>query len=217
MEEVAAGFHPVESAYTCSKLHYLVSTLSDAMVRRAKIPITESLSAMIIPDSLGVLQPDEIFVSFSNTGPIDPITQCPISHLEGPVVAFRSPCKLPTDVRKFTAVYRHELAHLKDCIVMSASVACSRSPGSYFAGGDYDGDTACLIWTRAIVDAFENAHDHFASIPNDFEEDNFDKEVVQGEEFLSRLEGQDDEMKTINYQSFLLGALLDDKSTGHCQ
>ena len=67
------------------------------------------------------------------------------------------------------------------------------------------------------MDAFENADESFADVPPGFESENFDKEVVKGDEFLSRLDGADTETVVANCQKFLLGALLDDKSTGHCE
>ncbi|KAK8861624.1 hypothetical protein IAR55_002447 [Kwoniella newhampshirensis] len=174
MEAVAAGFHPSESAYTGSKLHHLVDMLSSKMVREFKIPVDQSLSAFIIPDTSGVLAPDELYISFSGTGPVDPETQCPIQHLEGPCLAFRSPCKLPTDVRKFKAVWKQDLAHLKDCIVLSANASlCKRSPASYLGGGDYDGDTVQLFWGKELVDRFSNADDSFADVPEWFGEGEF--------------------------------------------
>ena len=220
MMAVMAGFHPLQSAYTSAKLHHLISTLSDSMIRKFRIPIERSITAFIVPDSLQILKPDEIFVSFSSRCPIDPITQCPIPHLEGPVLATRSPCKLPTDVRKFTAVYKHELAHLKDCIVMSASsVFCSRSPASFLGGGDYDGDTVTLYWDPALVEPFQNSADHYADVPEGFEETNFEKEVVKVKDFLDALkkDGADEETMIANQQSFLLGALQDDKAAGNCK
>ncbi|KAK4686078.1 RNA-dependent RNA polymerase, partial [Tremellales sp. Uapishka_1] len=215
MESVMAGFLPSESAYTGQKLHRLMKVQSESLVRKFKIPIEASLSAFIVPDSMEILAPDEIFICFSGTGPVDPETKCPMSYLEGPCLALRSPCKLPTDVRKFTAVYRPELSHLRDCVVMSASSAlCKRSPASFLGGGDYDGDTVQLIWDPMIVNDFQNADDSFAEALPTFETDNFDKEVVKGDVFLESMEGQGEEAWIINYQKFLLGALLDDRSTG---
>jgi hypothetical protein len=141
-----------------------------------------------------------------------------LTHLEGDVLAFRSPCKLPTDVRKFRAVYKPELSHLTDCIVMSAhSDLCERSPASILGGGDYDGDTVQLFWDRELVEPFRNADVGIADMPAGFENKYFDKEVVSGWEFLREMGGRSEEMRIANYQQFLLGALLDDKATGLCK
>jgi hypothetical protein len=219
MEAVASGFHPAQSAYTAYKLHHLVNTLIQSRIRRFKIPVAESLSAFIIPDSLQILAPDEIQISFSGQGPIDPETQCPLTHLEGDVLAFRSPCKLPTDIRKFKAVYKPELAHLTDCIIMSAQAINKRSPASFLGGGDYDGDIVQLFWAKELVEGFTNADDGIADLPEGFEAENFDKEVVKGSEFLDVVEkeGMGEEEKVMGMQEFLLGALKDGNSTGQCE
>jgi hypothetical protein len=219
MEAVASGYHPAQSAYTASKLHHLMSTLTTSLVRRCKISVAESLSAFIIPDSLGVLAPNEVHISFSGQGPTDPTTQCPRTHLQGDVLAVRSPCKLPTDVRKFKAVYKPELAHLPNCIIMSAQACNRRSPASFLGGGDYDGDTVQLFWAKDLVEGFRNADEGFADLPAEFEAENFDKEVVKGYEFLNALEDGDgsEEQEEAGMQAFLLAALNDDKSAGHCE
>jgi hypothetical protein len=220
MMALASGFQPKTSQYTCAKLHHLVATLSDAMIRRFQISIDRSITAFIIPDSLQILKPDEIFVSFSTRLPVDPDTLCHIPHLEGPVLAFRSPCKLPTDVRKFNAVYRPELAHLKDCVVMSASSEfCARSPASYLGGGDYDGDTVQVFWDPALVEPFQNAPDEYAMVPDGFVSENFEREVLKVSEFLMALEvaGADEETRIANQQRYLLGAIEDDMAAEKCE
>ena len=218
MDAIASGFHPRLSTYTSQKLHHLMGTLTDSLVHRFKIPVEKSLSAFMIPDAQQVLGPNEIFVAFSGAGPVDPDSGYAMSFLEGPCLASRSPCKLPTDVRKFMAVYRPELAHLKDCVVMSAhSRLCHRSPASYLGGGDYDGDTVKLFWDPRLVNAFTNADDGYAAVPKDFEKENFNKTVVKGDEFLRGLEKAEEDTRIVNYQSFLLNALLDDKATGCCE
>lgn len=216
MEAIAARFNPLESQYTGHKLHHLAKTLLNADVRNLRIKVENSLSAFIVPDPLGVLAPDEIFIRFASSAPVDPETMCPLTHLEGDVLAFRSPCKLPTDVRKFRAVYKAELSHLTDCIVMSAhSDLCERSPASILGGGDYDGDTVQLFWDKELVEPFRNADVGIADMPPGFEDKYFDKEVVSGWEFLREMGGRS-EVRIANYQQFLLGALLDDKATGLC-
>jgi hypothetical protein len=212
-----SGFHPNSSDYAMKKLNGLVDRQISQLVNDSRIPIPQSVSAFIIPDSLGLLAPDEVFCSFSGAGPEDPETRCPISHLTGSVLVFRSPCKLPTDIRKFKAVYRPELCHLKDCIIMSASsTLCAQSPASFLSGGDYDGDTATVIFDPRLVSEFQNADDHFATTPETFEEENFDKGLVKGTEFLRNLGEAEDDTVTLNNHTFLLGSLLDENLTGIC-
>ncbi|WVF65849.1 hypothetical protein IAT40_000586 [Kwoniella sp. CBS 6097] len=215
MGAISSGFLPANSAFSAAKLHHLLGNLSSKMTQEMKLPVEESLSAFIIPDSLQILQPHELFISFSCNGPIDPITHCPMTHLEGEVLAFRSPCKLPTDVRKFRAVFKPELAHLKDCVVLSASSElCHRSPASYLGGGDYDGDTVQLFWNEDLVANFKNAEDHFAEPPDNFESENFDKEVVQGTTFLNEVEGESEDTSIAKMQRWLLGAVKGEELVG---
>ncbi|WWC68587.1 uncharacterized protein I206_102517 [Kwoniella pini CBS 10737] len=215
MQSVASGFHPAKSMYAALKLHNLVEDLSKKMTREFKSPVKQSLTAFIVPDSLGLLAPNELFICFSNNGPIDENTQIPMTHLEGDVLAYRSPCKLPTDVRKFRAVYKPELAHLKDCIVLSAnSRDCIRSPASFLGGGDYDGDTVTIMWAKELVEPFNNSPDDLASTPKGFEEQNFDKSVVKGTEFLDRIKGLNEAERVREMQGWLLDAVLGDQLTG---
>jgi hypothetical protein len=65
MEAIAARFNPLESQYTGSKLHYLVKTLLHADVRNLRILVENFLSAFIVPDPLGVLAADELFIRFA--------------------------------------------------------------------------------------------------------------------------------------------------------
>ena len=218
MMVVDAGFDPRRSAYACDVLHQHVENQTKRLTQEFKIPLTQSMSAFIIPDSLGVLGPTEIFVAFSGEGPVDQITGCTLCHLTGPVLAFRSPCKLPTDIQRYNAVYRPELRHLTDCIIMSASASeCRQSPASFLAGGDYDGDTATVIFDPLLVEPFVQADDDIANVPAGFEDQNFEKELVKGDDFLERLSGADEEAIIRNYQTFLLGAVMDDKNTGMCK
>ncbi|WWC87943.1 uncharacterized protein L201_002843 [Kwoniella dendrophila CBS 6074] len=215
MESVASGFHPANSAYPASKLHHLVDQLSKKMVKDFKIPVPQSLTSFIVPDSLQILAPDEIFICFSGNGPINEESGVPITYLEGEVLAYRSPCKVPTDVRKLKAVYKPELTYLKDCIILSAnSVLCKRSPASYLGGGDYDGDTLSLFWDESLVKPFKNAEDHYAETPEDFEEENFDKEVLKGVDFLASIEGLEEDEKIRELQNWLLSAVMGDELTG---
>ncbi|WVR03757.1 hypothetical protein IAU60_000752 [Kwoniella sp. DSM 27419] len=216
LEMVSSGFHPSQSSHTALKLHTLVGILSTNLIRNLKISVAQSLSAFIVPDSLGILRPDELFIAFSGRGPTDPVSQCPLTHLQGDVLAYRSPCKVPTDVRKFKAVWRPELSHLKDCIVLLAnSRLCQRSPASYMGGGDYDGDTVQLIWDSSLVEPFTNASDTYADTPDDFVELNFDQEVVKGETFLEGISNANTEERVSRMQEWLLASVQSDTMTGH--
>jgi hypothetical protein len=101
---------------------------------------------------------------------------------------------------------------------MSASPDCTQSPASFLAGGDYDGDTATIIWDPALVEPFIQAPDDIANVPSGFESENFEKELVQGSDFLRALSRtKANEEDTISsYQVFLLGAVSDEPLAGLC-
>jgi hypothetical protein len=139
-------------------------------------------------------------------------------YLLGPVLALRSPCKLPTDIQKLSAVYKPELAHLRNVIVMSAnSETCKRSPASDLSGGDYDGDTIQLIWDKELVGSFINAKEDQLPAEKEFVEDNFEKKCITGNEVLEGLRGKGEEDRMVNLQHFLLGGLGGDVMTARCE
>jgi len=212
-----AGFKPTVHTDGCvfaaTKLRMLVRGLMTKLVSDLKIKVDQSASAFIVPDTLGILAPDEIYVSFASEEPVDPRTGTTIPILQGDCLVFRYPCKLPTDVRKFKAVNKPELSHLRDCIVLSAnSELCTASPASFLAGGDYDGDVATVIWDQDLVQPFTNAPDELAQPPADFDS-NFVKQVTSVREVLDAC-GGDEAMLVTNVQHFLLGSLLDEHLTG---
>lgn len=206
------------ASWAAGMLRCVVKSLADNAVTDIRISVDQSATAMIVPDTLGVLAPDEIFVSFSADQPVDPVTLRRINFLEGDVLIYRSPCKLPTDVRKLKAVVRPELFHLRDCIVLSAnSKLCTASPASFLGGGDYDGDTATVIWDERLVTPFTNAPDEMAFPPETFEQDNFVKKTVSVREILDAVGTEDEAAKIMNVQYFLLANMLDQHLTGICR
>jgi hypothetical protein len=213
---LCAGFDPQKSAYTAGKLRSLVKMQCETIINRFRLPVARSLSAFIVPDPLGVLAPDEIFIS-TDEPLIDPITLKPSWCLLGPVLALRVPCKLPTDIQKMVAVYKPELAHLRNIIVMSASSElCRQSPASVLSGGDYDGDTVQLYWGEELVGPFVNAEGSAIPEPG-FIDENFEKSLVKGTQVLEALKHKSEEEKVVNLQRFLLAGLGGDTLTAKCE
>lgn len=56
------------------KLKFMVKSLTDRAVSDFKLPVEQSLSALIVPDTLGVLKPDEIYVAPSSATIVNPRT-----------------------------------------------------------------------------------------------------------------------------------------------
>ncbi|KAF8684547.1 RNA-dependent RNA polymerase [Rhizoctonia solani] len=129
---------------------------------KCHLHIPNSAQGFIIPDPLGILDVGEVFCGFGR--PVRDNSGTDISTVLGPVLVSRNPCILPSDMRKVIAVECPELwaAGYTDVIVFS--VKGERSLASMLAGGDYDGDTAILIWEEALVNQFTNSATHFADV-----------------------------------------------------
>lgn len=69
-----SGLLPHDSMWMSQKLKFMVKMLTDRAVSDFKLPIEQSLTAMIVPDTLGVLQPDEIYVAPSSATITNPRT-----------------------------------------------------------------------------------------------------------------------------------------------
>ncbi|KEP48177.1 RNA-dependent RNA polymerase [Rhizoctonia solani 123E] len=170
-----AGFSPTDR-FVMEKLVYLQKKLMTEAVNRYRIAIPESVRALIVPDPLGVLEEGQVF--FASSQPIQTnrsgLTHC----ITGPVLVSRNPCIQISDTRKVIAVNSHELWSRSYFDVIIFSTEGSRSLASLLSGGDYDGDTAVMIWDESITSPFQNSHKEFADPSIDFERVNFNKSKV---------------------------------------
>lgn len=90
----------------------LLRKLAVAMVRKkARIPLEKAVCAIGFLDKLGVLNPGEIFVQYT-----DRKTQ-EITAVKGNVLVGRSPCLDPGYVQQVTAADYPELYHMVDVVV----------------------------------------------------------------------------------------------------
>lgn len=69
-----SGFLPDESVWMSQKLKFMVRSLTDRAVSDFKLPVEQSLSALIVPDTLGVLKPNEIYIAPSSATLVNPRT-----------------------------------------------------------------------------------------------------------------------------------------------
>lgn len=69
-----SGFLPDESVWMSQKLKFMVRSLTDRAVSDFKLPVDQSLSALIVPDTLGVLKPNEIYIAPSSATLVNPRT-----------------------------------------------------------------------------------------------------------------------------------------------
>ncbi|KAG8995167.1 hypothetical protein FRB94_005760 [Tulasnella sp. JGI-2019a] len=138
-----AGFRP-ESMPTLRKK--LQRFLESALARAAndfKINVPRSLSAIIVPDPLGILQPDQVSICLSQFH-IDETNNRRVHVLEGSCTILRNPAKQETDIRKVMMVNCPELHDYRDVIVMPITDT-ERSLASRLSGGDYDGGVRGFI------------------------------------------------------------------------
>ncbi|KAJ3821510.1 RdRP-domain-containing protein [Lentinula raphanica] len=109
---------------------------------RSRIRVPGSYTLLGICDEWNCLEEGEIFAQI-----FDPRTQKQ-EQIEGRVLITRSPQIHPGDCQFVEAVYREELAHLKNVVVFSCKG--DRSLPSMLGGGDLDGD----IYNLILEDAF---------------------------------------------------------------
>lgn len=62
-------------------LKFMVRSLTDRAVSDFKLPVEQSLSALIVPDTLGVLKPDEIYIAPSSATLVNPRTLRVSTHV----------------------------------------------------------------------------------------------------------------------------------------
>jgi len=79
--------------------------------------------------------------------------------------------------------------------------------------GDYDGDTAIVIWTPIIVEPFKNADEKYSVEPEGLLKC-FSRDNEQVDVFLQRTELHSSEAKMFATQQFLLGNLRDTSTVG---
>ncbi|KAG8910794.1 hypothetical protein FRC01_006124 [Tulasnella sp. 417] len=79
---------------------------------------------------------------------------------------FRNPIKTPSDARRVKAVDYPQLREFTDVLLFS--INGERSQASILAGGDYDGDTICMIAEPRLVNTFTNSSLKFADPPAGF-------------------------------------------------
>jgi RNA dependent RNA polymerase len=111
--------------------------------RGLKISLPKSTIVIGIADPLKLLQPGEIFLSFSHGFPIG---EDRVDHLSGEVLVSRHPAMRRSDIQKVRAVYIPELFYLTDVVIFPSTGAFPLA--SKLSGGDYDGDG---FWVGLLI------------------------------------------------------------------
>ncbi|KAG2122046.1 RNA dependent RNA polymerase-domain-containing protein [Suillus cothurnatus] len=205
LELLQAGFHPLKLDPLFCKLQSVVTLVLDDYVKNCHIPVKESLEAYIIPDPYGVLEEGQIHFRSSQLI-TDPESGTHMDIITGHVLVWRIPTRLPSDVQKVTAVSHPKLASYFDVIIFP--VKGERSLASYLGGGDYDGDTVVLVWSKSLVENFSTAP--LCEAPVDLRND-FEQEVEHLLDFDRRVSKLSDKEAQTAFQKVLLLGLAETK------
>ncbi|EME47222.1 hypothetical protein DOTSEDRAFT_69242 [Dothistroma septosporum NZE10] len=155
IQMLESGFFPQEDAYLAELVVEMVGNYLTLKRKNFKIHVPRSTTVIGISDPLGCLQPGEIHIGFS-TPFRDHKAGASWMHLHGMnVLSTRNPSMAGSDMQKLRAVYKPELAHLRDVVVFPSQGM--RPLAGKLQGGDYDGDTFWLCWEPSLVDPFLNA------------------------------------------------------------
>lgn len=152
---VEHGFTPESSPFLRECLRSILTKHLDRYVERLQIRIPCSTCLYCIADPYGILEPNEVHLSFSEVWR-DPVSGFKESFVDGrDILVARPPALLPSDIQRRQAVWKRELHHFKDVIVFSTK---GEIPLAHMlSGGDYDGDKPWICWDLDIVKHFQNA------------------------------------------------------------
>lgn len=164
-----AGIRPRDSQFLMDKVYKAAQRRATVLRSRINVKIPQSTYAYIIPDFLGVLDENEIHVSFSTqfratyddaeTMNLETFRDTILDNMDALVA--RSPAHFPTDIQRVRLVHKHQLHALQNVIVFPTKG--KRALADMLSGGDYDGDLAWLCWDQEIVKNFVNVDP--ASLP----------------------------------------------------
>ncbi len=152
---IESGFTPETTSLLRECLRSILSNYLSGYVERLQIRIPCSTYLFCIADPYGILEPNEVHLSFSEVWK-DPVSGFKESFVDGrDILVARLPALLPSDVQRRQAVWKRELHHFKDVIVFSTR---GELPLAHMlSGGDYDGDTPWICWDLDVVKHFKNA------------------------------------------------------------
>ncbi|KZZ92303.1 RNA-dependent RNA polymerase [Ascosphaera apis ARSEF 7405] len=146
---VDAGFTPLGVPYLQQIFSSLLSDYFNQL-ESLHLKVSCSTYAFCIADPYGVLEPGEVHLGFSRAWE-DGFFGTELDDID--VLVARLPAHVPTDIQKRRAVYKRELAHLKDVMVFPTTGDIPLA--SELSGGDYDGDT---VWKLGVPKLPELAH-----------------------------------------------------------
>eukprot|EP00347_Sterkiella_histriomuscorum_P004952 403358455 len=133
-----------------SIVNQLKQEIMRQITEKGRIYMKNSVVLLGVPDFLGILQENEIFLQIPKYNDLEQGEQYQV--IRGDVVVTRNPALHPNDIRKLVAVDRPEFRYLRNAVVFSTQG--SIPPSTMMAGGDHDGDRYLIIWERSIVNNF---------------------------------------------------------------
>ena len=152
VELLEAGFEPTECKFLATEVLAAFKQYCNSLRETFKAPIPDSTMLTIISDPTGKLKPGQIYVGLPSRFQD---SQGRFKLHQVPALVARLPIMGRSDMQKVMCVHVEELSHLTNVIVFP-----SRGPyslASELQGGDYDGDTVCVIWEQLLVEHFRNA------------------------------------------------------------
>ncbi|KAK1833678.1 RNA dependent RNA polymerase-domain-containing protein [Podospora conica] len=150
-----SNFVPSEQAYMAKIIWDLQKQKCEQLKTKLNVKVSQSAYVYMVVDFWGVLQEGEVHLGFSNKFQAEGSDESLTLLTNRDVLVTRSPAHFPSDIQKVRAVFKSELASLKDVIVFSAMGDVPLA--DMLSGGDYDGDQAWVCWDREIVDSFQNS------------------------------------------------------------
>ncbi|KAG8899014.1 hypothetical protein FRC00_002043 [Tulasnella sp. 408] len=201
VELFQAGFIPSKCSYLASLLKTYLKMEVKRITQGCHIPIKHSAEVFAAP---GTLKPGEVFFRSSQ--------QCAL--IDDPAISdniFRFPIKVPSDARLVKAVDYPQLRVLTDVLLFS--VLEERPQASILAGGDYDGDTICMIAEPRLVNTFRNSDLIFADPPAGFKK-HLETAVRSGRDVLNIMPSLNEVERTRELQMVLLDTLTREDHCG---
>lgn len=149
------GFCLTRDPFVRLLLYTVYRSIMDGLRMKARIavPQNKGRNMLGVLDETEALEYGEVFVQYTELGPHAErkagINSTPETHIvTGTILVTKCPCLHPGDVRKFKAVDKRTLHHVKDCIVFPAMGP--RPHPNEMAGSDLDGDEYIVIWDQDL-------------------------------------------------------------------
>ncbi|UNI13911.1 hypothetical protein JDV02_000606 [Purpureocillium takamizusanense] len=148
-----AGFDQRKNRFVQDLCVSLVKKKMEMLKSKMNVRVPQSSYLFMVPDFWGILEENEVHVSFSNGFHVHGFYDTLLENMD--ILVGRSPAHLASDIQRVHVVSHPTLRRLKDVIVMSTKGTMSLA--EKLSGGDYDGDKAWVCWDRGIVNTFCNA------------------------------------------------------------